>query len=161
MPSAISSSSQLIQLAMTGGLGLLRDQFEEIDVPRAAWEEATYDRNEPDARRIASCKFMKVFDLDRSSPLLSTLGTMLDRGEAEAIAMALGMKHDVVLLDDSEARAVAVKHGLKVTGTLGIFLRAKRMGRIDKIEPLLEILASRGFSLDPSLRKSVLMAAGE
>ena len=58
-------------------------------------------------------------------PLVTDLGP----GESEALALALEYREAVVVLDDRVARNVARTLGLKMTGTLGLLLDAKRAGR--------------------------------
>jgi predicted nucleic acid-binding protein len=52
----------------------------------------------------------------------------LDRGEQEAIALALDYAGSILLTDDSAARLAAKALGLRVHGTLGILLRSARRG---------------------------------
>ena len=61
-------------------------------------------------------------DLDKLSSLLETT---LDPGEAEAIALAMEMSADLILLDERDGRIAAERAGLRVTGLLGVLLRAK------------------------------------
>jgi len=49
----------------------------------------------------------------------------LDKGESEAIALALQAQADWTLLDEKEGRRVAKSLGLRVTGVLGILLCAR------------------------------------
>ncbi len=60
---------------------------------------------------------------------------MIDHGEAETIAFALENEIEVVIPDDKDARKVARSFGLRATGTLGLFLLAKRKGLIFKSLP--------------------------
>jgi predicted nucleic acid-binding protein len=64
-------------------------------------------------------------------------------------------------MDDSRARQLAEAMGLRVTGTLGILLRAKQAGLISAVEPLLDDITAQGFHLDPELHRDVLRLAGE
>jgi hypothetical protein len=59
--------------------------------------------------------------------LVNLLTLELHRGEAEAIALALEIKADWLLMDEREGRAVARQLGLQVTGVLGVLLRGKKM----------------------------------
>ena len=54
----------------------------------------------------------------------------LDAGEAEAIGLALQKHADWLLLDERDARRVAKSLGLKVTGVLGILLKASMDGQL-------------------------------
>jgi len=51
------------------------------------------------------------------------LATTLDRGKAEAIALALELSADLILLDERDWRKAAEHAGLRVTGVLGVLLR--------------------------------------
>jgi predicted nucleic acid-binding protein len=50
----------------------------------------------------------------------------LDRGEKQAIQLTMNENADWVLLDDMQARIEAKKLGLRVKGTLGVFVDAVR-----------------------------------
>ena len=67
----------------------------------------------------------------------------------------------LILMDDGLARAHARGLGLRITGTLGVILRAKREGRITAVAPLLRQLQDEGFRIAPATRAEVLRLAGE
>ena len=90
-------------------------------------------------------------------PLVTDLGP----GESEALALALEYREAVIVLDDRVARNVARTLGLKMTGTLGLLLDAKRARRIERVTPLLNELESLGFRLADHTRAAVMKLAGE
>lgn len=51
--------------------------------------------------------------------------------------------------------------GLNVTGTLGILLKAKQEGYLEKVEPLLSELIRDGLFINDSVKSYVLDTAGE
>ena len=59
----------------------------------------------------------------------------MDRGEAEAIALAMENPGSTVLRDDAMARRVAERFGVDRIGTLGILRRAKKSGLLAAIKP--------------------------
>ncbi|MCC5623660.1 DUF3368 domain-containing protein [Nostoc sp. CHAB 5715] len=82
----------------------------------------------------------------------------MDRGEAEAIALAIEVKAEWTLLDEREGRKVAKSLGLKVTGILGILLRAKQLGEVESLQPVInELINKAGFRIAPELLAQILM----
>ena len=94
--------------------------------------------------------------------VVNELQETLDPGEAEALALALEMGVDAVLIDESAGRAMAVKRGLQPLGVPGVLLRAKERALIGSMRPLLDRLQSElGFFIAPSLRDEILRVAKE
>jgi hypothetical protein len=85
----------------------------------------------------------------------------VDRGEAEAIALALETRSSLILLDDADAREKARLYHLKMTGLLGILLRAKKSGKIASLSEKLDMLRSTGFWLSVDLTDRLLREVGE
>lgn len=90
-------------------------------------------------------------------PLITNLGP----GETEVLMLGLEMRGAVVVLDDAPAREVAEVLGLRLTGTLGLLLDAKKAGLVNAVSPLLETLQSLKFRLAPRTLEAVLRLAGE
>lgn len=90
-------------------------------------------------------------------PLVSDLGP----GETEVLALALESPGAVAILDDALARQVAETLGIRLTGTLGVLLDAKRAGLVNAVEPLLDQLQALRFRLAAPTRAAVLELAGE
>ena len=81
----------------------------------------------------------------------------MDAGEAEAIALATETSAHWILLDESEARRIAKDLGLKVTGVLGILLRACRQKRIPSLRTEMERLREMaGFYIADHLFEDLL-----
>ena len=90
------------------------------------------------------------------------LAMKLDPGESEALALALEIHADYLLMDEQAGRAEAHRCGIQTTGVMGILVRAKETGRIPRIEPLLDELEhGLRFFVSRSLRENVLKRAGE
>jgi predicted nucleic acid-binding protein len=87
---------------------------------------------------------------------------VLHTGEIAALSLALELSADVVLMDEAEGRAVATTLNLTTMGLLGILILARRRALIGAVAPLLDRLQHEArFWMAPSLRTSVLQAAGE
>jgi len=157
---AIADSGPLIGLARIGQLELLPRIFSEIIAPTEVWHEVTEKgRGMPGAYEISQVKWIKI--QNPSSQLVQPLSILVDAGEAQAIALAQTTLSCIILLDDARARKIAARLGLKQIGTIGLLLRAKRMGLIEKIKPHIEALIQNGIYIRRQLIDAVLHEAGE
>ncbi|MBC3787825.1 DUF3368 domain-containing protein [Spirosoma utsteinense] len=94
--------------------------------------------------------------------VVATLADELDPGEAEAIALALEIKADYLIIDELKGRHKAETLGLRIVGLLGVLIQAKKAGYIQTVEPLLIALREEaGFRIHSALYKRVLQLAGE
>lgn len=89
------------------------------------------------------------------------LELQLDKGEASAITLATEIDGALLLLDDLKARKLAKKLGLKFTGTLGIIHKAKEMGVIEKIKPLIDKLLETDFRISQTVVSELLKLNNE
>lgn len=90
----------------------------------------------------------------------------IDDGEAEAIALAIILKSQtqftpIIILDDRKARRIAQQVGLTITGLVGVLLRAKRLGIIGAVKPILDDLNVANFRISASLYQKALQLANE
>ncbi|HBL13266.1 MAG TPA: DUF3368 domain-containing protein [Cyanobacteria bacterium UBA11162] len=155
----VSNTSPILNLAIVDQLELLRWQFSEILIPHAVLDELKVNEERPGSqaiRQAISLGWVKTQELG-NEPLAQLLKQTLDRGEAEAIALAIELKADWTLLDEREGRKVAKSLGLKVTGILGVLLRAKQVGELESLQPVLdELINKAGFRIAPQLLTQVL-----
>lgn len=87
---------------------------------------------------------------------------VLHAGEIAALSLALEMRAELMLMDETEGRSVAAALDLRTMGLLGILLEARRLSRIAFVAPLLDRLQQEArFWMAPSLRVAILRAAGE
>ena len=159
-----SDTSPLSNLAIVGRLQLLRSQFGEIWIP--ATVKCELDRlHHADALKEIQLAFQEGWIKTKaltSDKVARLLRADLDPGEAEAIALALESQADLILIDERDGRLAAERAGLRVTGVLGVILRAKELGQIESIGRELDALRTRArFFLSAALTASVLKAAGE
>lgn len=159
-----SDTSPICNLAIVGRLQLLHSQFGEIWIPGAV--KCELDRlHHADALKEIQQAFQEGWIKTKaltSDQVARLLRATLDPGEAEAIALALEVQADLILLDERDGRSAAERAGLRVTGVLGVLLRAKESGQIESIGRELDALRTRArFFVSPALTASVLKAAGE
>ncbi len=156
----VSNTSPILNLAIVNQLILLHQQFGEILVPNAVLDELKVSEERPGSQAIReaiSSGWIQSQEV-RNEPLAQLLKQTLDRGEAEAIALAIELRADWTLLDEREGRKVAKSLGLRVTGILGILLRAKQLGEIESLQLVIDDLINKaGFRIAPELLTQILM----
>src|ERR1051326_1577296 len=92
--------------------------------------------------------------------LIAALKLLVDDGEAEAIALAHEHGRRLIL-DDRRARSVARGLGVTIIGTVGILVRAKRLGMITSLKALLDELEAHEFYISEGLKAEALRLVNE
>jgi predicted nucleic acid-binding protein len=85
----------------------------------------------------------------------------VDLGEAEAIALFDQVGADILLIDDAAGRHVARQLNIPVAGVLGLLLRLKRQGLIERVSGYVTQLVDGSFYLSAQAVATVLAEAGE
>lgn len=160
----VSDTSPLLNLAIIEQLSLLREQLGEIRIPPAVLEELRPGEDLPGSqamREAIAAGWLRVEQVKDQS-FVQVLRRDLDKGEAEAIALALQMKAEWTLLDEREGRRIARTLGLRVAGVLGILLRAHGDGKLPSLQKAMEALREKaGFHIGAELFAEVLRESGE
>jgi predicted nucleic acid-binding protein len=138
--------------------------FDEIAIPRAVFEEVVIGGAQFSVARdvvAAQGKWIHVHDLEDESKTEEHRKAGLDAGESEALALALALQPEGLLLDDSDAVQRAVRLGLNVIRTAGVYRLAKQKGLIAAVAPKLDALRKAGFWLRDDHYRAVLKSVGE
>ena len=158
----ISDTTPLIGLATIGRFDFLQRLFSQIIIPSAVYDEAvTHGRDVGGARReVSAAHWIKTVTVqDRLA--VSVLLDELDLGEAETIVLGQELGADWILMDEKKGRRKLTQLDLRKIGTVGILLKAKQLGWISTLQPELEHLRLKGFSLSQSVFEAVLQQAEE
>jgi len=156
----IADSSPLISLSIIGQLDLLRELYSKVLIPQGVWQEIVIDgAGLPGAQEVSKLDWIEI---QNANPTISdSLAILIDKGEAEAIALATQLPDCTVLLDDARARRVAERFNLRRIGTVGILRRAKKKGLLNKIKPFIEKLQLNGIYISQKLVDLILKDVGE
>ena len=146
---AVTNSTCLIGLERIERLDILPQVFDTVFAPPAVAKEVR-----------TSLDWLRVQAVANPSVTIA-LRTQMDEGEAEAIALALELENVLLILDDKKARRVAQQMGMKVIGTVGMLLRAKRQGVIAEVKPLLLKLTEANFRISQGIIQEALRLSGE
>ena len=144
----VTDSTSLIALERIGHLEILPALFEHVFIPPAVAREFGI-----------SLPWLRVEKFSDQT-LVVALKMMIDDGEAEAIALAQEQKCRIIL-DDQQARSVGINMGLRVIGTVGILVLAKKKEILSAIEPVLQNLDDTGFYISTALKEEALRLAEE
>lgn len=160
----VSNTSPLLNLALIGHLDLLQKQLGTIWIPQAVEEELRLEEELPGSRALRMAQqagWLRVA-VAQDPVRVTLLMRELDRGEAEAIALALENQAKWLLLDEREGRRVAKALGLQVTGVLGILLKARLAGDLPSLRQAMDALQREAhFYIHASLYDKLLAEAGE
>ena len=152
----VVNSTPIIALAEIGQLDILKHVYGEIVIPVAVHEEVTVK----DTNLLDGCDWIHIKPISNHTAKEMFTSALHD-GEVETMLLAKEIDADLVIIDDGLARKHAKYLGLNLTGTLGVLLRAKNLGIIDEVAPLLNNLIKNDFYISDSVCREVLRLAGE
>lgn len=155
----ISNSTVIIAFSIIEKLDILKNLYGEIILAEEVYNELLKGQNKPGSN-ISDFDWIKIKN-SNNLVLIEYLSFNIHKGEAETISLAEELKADLLLLDDYWARKFAEYRGFKITGTVGILVKAKNEGLIPSIKPYLEKLNSCNFRISDELYTQALKIADE
>ncbi|MGK7947999.1 MAG: DUF3368 domain-containing protein [Xenococcaceae cyanobacterium] len=158
----VSDTSPINNLAAISQLYLLHQLYGTVLIPKAVYQELT-DPSFPVAggTEVQTLDWIQTRTV-RDRTIVESLSNELDIGEAEAIALAVEIQAERLLIDERRGRLVASRLNLRYTGILGILVEAKSQGLIAEVKPLLNALIDRaGFWVAEPLYNRVLQLVDE
>jgi predicted nucleic acid-binding protein len=158
----VADTSVILNLACVGRADLLQQLYREVWIPQKVAEEFGWQ----------TCVNPRFHGLQLPSwaqirgpmaiPEKLRSHESLDDGEREALALALEIRADAILIDEENGREVATELGLRRIGILGILLRAREQGLIPTLKPILNTLKNdANFWISEPLYEHILKQAGE
>ncbi|ACV64725.1 conserved hypothetical protein [Desulfofarcimen acetoxidans DSM 771] len=158
---AVINSSPLISLSLVGQIELLPKLYEEIIIPKSVYNEVIVKgkgKTGSDKLEI----FNRFTILEAGNRVVKdTIMLELDEGEAEVIAIAKEKRIQNVIIDEFAGRQYASLLGLKVTGVLGILLTGKKLGFVEEIRSLMDLMIIHNRYISRKLYLTVLRKAEE
>ncbi|MEQ1667452.1 MAG: hypothetical protein ABL868_03260 [Sulfuriferula sp.] len=128
----IADASALIALATCDSLYLLDALFGEVLVPEVVFFEVT-TADKPQSVKLRHYLQNKIRTVDMQYYVY--LDAFADAGETQAMLLYKEMAADYLLIDDKRGRKVAKINQIKIVGSLGVLLQAKRSGLIPNVAP--------------------------
>ncbi|RLD59575.1 MAG: DUF3368 domain-containing protein [Bacteroidetes bacterium] len=141
----IADTSSLIVFNKINQIDILKKVYNEIAITPEILNE--FELPVPDWIKIIKVNNKKYQGL---------IETQLDLGESSVIALAIEIEDSLLILDDLKARKYAQRLGLKFTGSLGVINKAKEMGVIDKVKPIIDELKNTDFRISDKIIHNIL-----
>ncbi len=155
----VLNTTPIISLLKIGKLKVLKDLYGEVFIPQEVYNEIEAGRNKEYYLDLLKIDWIKIEKIKNRNSLSYFLD--LDKGEAEAIILASESKADLIILDETLGRFHAKHAKLKVTGTIGVLLKAKKYEFIAELKPLLLELKAKNVWISDKLVEEILIMAKE
>ena len=158
----VSDTSPVSNLILIERLDILRKLFTEIIIPTAVDAEIrALKQFDIDLSAYETAEWIKV-SAPTNLQKVQTLQINLDEGEAQAIALALEINCDLLLMDERIGTNIARQEGLQTVGLVGVLIKAKEEKIIKEVREVLNELRNvAGFWLSNKLKKKILEELGE
>ncbi|MFO1433867.1 MAG: DUF3368 domain-containing protein [Candidatus Competibacteraceae bacterium] len=155
----VVNASPLIVLFLSGQAGLLPQLFNEIIIPEAVWQEVvTGGHHDLATSGLRDASWAKTAAV-KISPRIAAWN--LGAGESAVLTLALEQPAYRALVDDRAARRCARTLGIRVLGTGGLLVLAKRRGLLTSVTDGINRLRQAGLWLSDDLVGLLLKEAGE
>lgn len=152
MSLVVSDASPLHYLILSGAVDVLPRLFSKVVIPQTISEELQHSRTPPRVRQWLSA--IPNWAEIRAGTRIAT-AVPIDRGEQEAIGLAIELGADALLVDDRDARRVAVENGIVVLGTRGVLEMAADRNLLDLAEAIAS-LTQTNFRVSENLIQNAL-----
>lgn len=158
-PYVIVNTSPLFYLHQIERLDLLQALYRRIIAPTSVQRELLAGQTQ--GLSIPALEQLDWVEIASANARFLPNVTDLGEGEAEVIAIGIENPGSLLILDDALGRRIARLYQLTYTGTLGVLIRAKELGHLTEVLPLIQRLQDRGMWLSPPLIENILGLAGE
>ena len=149
----VADTGPLNYLLLIDHIDLLPQLFEAVHIPEAVRAELA-DGRAPQIVRDWIAE-PPTWLISMPTIVMGSPTSNLDAGEAAAIALAVELKADLLLMDDRAGVRAALVQGLAVIGTLGVLDRAAGAGAIDLATALARLMATN-FRIQPKVIEALL-----
>ena len=159
---AVCNTSPISSLIQISALSLLEQLFAEVYVPPEVVAELDEGADIlGDWQTAPGASIVQVRSITNRL-LFRDLSAVLHPGEAAAITLAAETAGAVLVIDEVEGRRAATRIGVRITGTVGMLVAAKRRGYVRRVTPLLEALRAKAhFWISDDIIRRARELAGE
>lgn len=152
----ICNATPLINFAAINRLDILKKLLAKVIIFESVYGETT-QTSFSSSQLILNAIAEEWLQVEVIKGIPDNISNLLDPGEREAIALALFNGETRILLDEQEARKIAKSLELRVIGTLGILILAKKHQIISQVKPPLEQMRKEAqYWVSDSLVRQIL-----
>ncbi len=159
MLKVVSNTTPIISLLKLNLLDLLKQLYLQIYIPVAVYNEIEAGKTKEFFKDLSKIDWINIIEIQDKQAVKYFLD--LDSGEAEAIVLATELNADLIILDEKLGRFHAKHADLKVTGTIGVLIKAKKAGLIKDLKPLLNELTDKEVWISEKLKREILKKINE
>lgn len=159
MRKVIPNTTPILSLLKIDKLVILKEIYGNIIIPYAVYEEIEKGIKKPYYQDLTQLDWIKIKKISKPKELSFFID--LDKGEAEVLILSQELAADLVIIDEVLGRRYAKQMDMRLTGTLGILLKAKKQGLITSVKDLLSELEQKGSWFNPKLLSKVLELVDE
>lgn len=157
----VSDTSCIGYLIQINLLNLLQIIYGEIIIPDAVNEEILQLKNRGhNLSEFKNANWIKRYRANNLSNV-DDYKYVLDKGELEAISIAIELKADLLIIDERLGRVVATNMGFDITGLVGILVIAKNKNLITSIKDALDKVILLGCRINEKLYNIALKSCNE
>ncbi len=157
----IVNSTPIIALAVINKLHLFKDLYGEIIIPKAVQDEVMAKEDSVTRLALAGSKGWIITKTITNIDAKKFFKVQLHDGEVEVMILGKELEADLLVIDDYTAREYAKYLDFRITGTLGVILRAKEKGIIKAVKPLVLDLIEHGIYIGEKLYQDIIKIAKE
>jgi len=126
----VADTSPIFYLLTIGHIDILPQLFGTVLIPEAVYRELSHPAA-PTEVRMWSVRLPLWVEVRPAPDMDDVELQSLGAGERAAIALALSMRADLLLIDERKGTRVALNKGFEATGTLGALGLAAQRGLVD------------------------------
>ncbi len=156
----INTGPLLALIAGIGDLSLLEKLYKRVLVPAEVCQEIEVGGSSG----FGVSEFRRANFIEKRSNLTNItpfIRNSLDLGEASVIQLALDENIHTVCIDESMGRRIARLNGLKLTGSIGILIRAKQDGFDLSMREAINRMQSQGIYVSQKIVDFALKQVNE
>lgn len=157
----VSDTSCIGYLIQLNLLNLLHIIYGEIIIPKAVNEEIFQLKDKGhNLTEFENATWIKIYQANNLSNV-NDYKYILDKGELEAISIAIELKADLLIIDEKLGRIVATNIGFDITGLVGILITAKNKNLILSVKDALDKVILLGCRISKKLYNIALKSCNE